>query len=284
MKEIFEKLKKRVIPNNGLIWHYTAMPVLENFLRGTVALTHFRFLNDSKDLEYGLDLLRSLASSSDNELLKMAVLENKYSDALIKADSYLFCLSRASDSLYQWRSYSTTGGVAIGFHRTDLYNALFDAVVGDAEISAIHPMFDLLKCQYDDKLAERFIHKLAIRVAPEDTKHPEGFLQAFKCKCTAFSLFVNALVKIMLTQKNPTFAEEKEERFLLSGQLRRRVEILGGKPRIVLHSPAVATSIGEVKLSPHGDVMHNKLMVEMLRDKYKLSFDITESQSSFTGM
>lgn len=284
MKEIFEKPKKRVIPNNGLIWHYTAMPVLENFLRGTVALTHFRFLNDSKDLEYGLDLLRSLASISDNELLKMVVLENKYSDALIKEDSYLFCLSRASDSLYQWRSYSATGGVAIGFHRTDLYNALFDAVVGDVEMSTRHPMFDLLKCRYDDKLAERFIHKLAVRVAHEDRKQSEGFLSSVKCKCTVFSLFVNALVKVMLTQKNPTFAEEKEERFFLSGQLRRRVEILGGKPRIVLNSPAVATSIGEIKLSPHGDMMRNRLMVEMLRDKYKLSFDITESQSSFNGM
>ena len=282
MEVVVERAKKRRIPNNGLIWHYTSMSVLENFLQGKIALTHFRFLNDSKDLEYGLDLLRSLAQRSNNQHLRAAVIENEYADVLTKGDSYLFCLSQASDSLYQWRSYAPRGGVAIGFRCADLYNALFDAV-DDPKNQFTHAELSFLKCRYDDKSVARLINKLSKRIDAENAKRPSDLMSLFKCECTACSLFAGALMKVMLTQKNPSFSEEKEERFLLSGQMRHHVEILGEKPRIVFQSPAMATSIGEIKLSPHGDTVRNKLLTEMLRDKYNLQFDITESKSTYNG-
>ena len=43
-------------------------------------------------------------------------------------------------------------------------------------------------------------------------------------------------------------------------------------------------AIKTVRLSPHGGVKRNRLLVEMMRDKYGLKFDIDQSKSSYNGM
>ena len=87
-----------------------------------------------------------------------------------------------------------------------------------------------------------------------------------------------------MTQKNPSFSFEEEERLLLQGDLRSQIEFIAGKPRIVLRNPDIAKAIKAVRLSPHGDVKRNRLMVEMMRDKYGLNFEIDQSKSSYNGM
>ena len=96
-------------------------------------------------------------------------------------------------------------------------------------------------------------------------------------------LFERAM-RILLTQKNSTFAFEEEERFLLQGSLRLKIEFIAGKPRIVLRNSGISKAIKTVRLSPHGDVKRNRLLVEMMRDKYGLKFDIDQSKSSYNGM
>ncbi len=46
----------------------------------------------------------------------------------------------------------------------------------------------------------------------------------------------------------------------------------------------IANAIKAVRLSPHGEVKRNRLLVEMLRDKYGLKFDVDQSRSSYNGM
>ena len=283
MVENKQKRTRQVIASNDLIWHYTSMPVLENFLQGKVALTHFRFLNDSKDLAYGLEVLREIAHKSGSKHLLNSVVENPYADCFTKEDNYLFCLSREADNLYQWRSYAPDGGVAIGFHRADLYNALFDAIEEDEEINSASQMLALLKCSYDVSKTSASIERLLERIDAEDQPKKEDFSSLFR-PSEAFTEFLARLIEVMMTQKHESFKEEQEERFVLSGNLRQCIEVLGGKPRIVLKSVGVSKAIGQIKISPHGDVVRNELLVELLRDKYGLSYEITKSDSTYNGL
>lgn len=281
--ELTQKRRRQVIESNDLIWHYTTMPVLENFLQGKVALTHFRFLNDSKDLAYGLEVLRELARRSGNKYLLNAVVENQFADILTREDNYLFCLSRESDNLYQWRSYAQQGGVAIGFRRADLYNALFDTLEGNEEINSSSQMFAWFKCRYDALSTSAFIERLAKQIEEKDHRGNEDLVSFFRSS-GLLTEFLARLIEVMMTQKHESFKEEQEERFVLMGNLRQHIEVLGGKPRIVLQSDEVSKSIGEIKLSPHGDVVRNELLVELLRDKYGLSYAITKNGSSYNGL
>ena len=283
MVENKQKRTRQVIASNNLIWHYTSMPVLENFLQGKVALTHFRFLNDSKDLAYGLEVLREIAHKSGSKHLLHAVVENPFADALTKEDNYLFCLSRESDNLYQWRSYATNGGIAIGFRRADLYNALYDAMEENPKINSASQMFAWLKCRYDVTSTSSFIERLVERLDAEDQTKKDDFASIIK-PSDAFINFMARLIEVMMTQKHESFKEEREERFVLTGNLRQDIEVLGGKPRVVLQSAGVSKAIGQIKISPHGDVVRNELLVELLRDKCGLSYEITKSDSTYNGL
>ena len=90
-------------------------------------------------------------------------------------------------------------------------------------------------------------------------------------------------MKVLLSQKNPSFREEQEERFLVIDAPRSEVTIINKKPRILVHDRGIAKSISCVRLSPHGDRERNKLFLEILRDKYELDFKIEQSISSYNG-
>ena len=96
-------------------------------------------------------------------------------------------------------------------------------------------------------------------------------------------MFVEKFMKVLLSQKNPSFREEREERFLLMGFPREKAEIINGKPRIVMKDSSIPKAILCVRMSPHGDHKRNRLLVEIIRDKYGLKFSIEQSKSSFNG-
>lgn len=59
-----EQLKERFLrmtikPAKGLLWHYTSIDVLEFFLKGEIAFTHYKFLNDDAEVECGFGLLKN---------------------------------------------------------------------------------------------------------------------------------------------------------------------------------------------------------------------------------
>ena len=96
-------------------------------------------------------------------------------------------------------------------------------------------------------------------------------------------LFISIVFRILLSQKNPSFREEQEERFLLLGVPREKVAIISGKPRIVVKDSSIPNAISCVRMSPHGDNKRDRLLVEIMRDKYGLKFPIEHSNSSFNG-
>lgn len=105
-----------------IYWHYTSTPSFVEIMKNGLLATHYKFLNDSKEIEYGKEIFISICRSYKS---LMPFLEN-----IISADSYtdifLTCFSCSCDDLYQWRSYSPYGGVAIGFSAEKINSAIQD--------------------------------------------------------------------------------------------------------------------------------------------------------------
>ena len=262
------------LPSPGVIWHYTTIEAFGRILEDGIAFSHYRFLNDDSELTYGRQLLREIYEKLKNEGMKKFI-EGEIVDELV-ADSYLFCLSRDGDNLYQWRSYTPHGGIAVGFDRRKLYSAMHSGLSGEAWsaiVGKINGM--LLTCRYNDDFAKRVV----VRLNQKSNTHYGTCCN----ECKGFWLYFAKFMKVLLSQKNPSFREEQEERFLLTGVPRDKVKIINGKPRILVSAPSISTSISCVRMSPHGDRERNKLLVEIIRDKYGLTFPIEHSSSSFNG-
>ena len=77
--------------------------------------THHNFLNDAEEINYGYKLCMQILRQDSNL--------SYYSDAVEKelgnSDVFLCCFSKQPDSLYQWRSYTPTGGFSIGFSQQE---------------------------------------------------------------------------------------------------------------------------------------------------------------------
>jgi hypothetical protein len=78
--------------------------------------SNLRFLNDSRELEYGLDMIRRVLKGNDNPTVKDVLdpgLVDPNEDAAYSV--YGLSFSAAVDDLSQWRAYGSGGGYAIGF-------------------------------------------------------------------------------------------------------------------------------------------------------------------------
>lgn len=264
------------LPPPGVIWHYTSIDVFEHFLKGEIAFSHYKFLNDDSELSYGRQLLSDIFDGLENEGLKKFI-EGEIVDELV-ADAYLFCLSREGDNLYQWRSYTPHGGIAVGFDRRQLYSSIHNGLMAQEWSSVLEKVnVMLLTCRYSDDIAKRVV----VRLNQKSNTHHGACCDG----CKGFGVFFEKFMKVLLSQKNPSFREEQEERFLLTGVPRDkdRPVVIKGKPRIMIKDQGIPNSIACIRLSPHGDYERNRLLVEIIRDKYGLSFPIEHSRSSFNG-
>ena len=189
---------------------------------------------------------------------------------------YFLCLSRDGDNLYQWRSYTPHGGIAVGFDRRKLYSAMHSGVFAkewESIVGKIGGM--LLTCRYDDDRAKRVV----VRLNQVSKSHKGSCYDG----CKGLGVFLEKIFKVLLSQKNPSFREEQEERFLLREVPRNKMVIIKGKPRIVVKDANIPAAITCVRMSPHGDFDRNRLLVEIMRDRCELNFPIERSKSSFNG-
>ena len=83
--------------------------------------------------------------------------------------------------------------------------------------------------------------------------------------------------------KNPSFKAEEEVRLIVTGNnLRNKIDLVGGKPRIALPFK-LQNCIKTVYVSPHGENDRNRVLAEIARDKFGLNFEIKVSSSSYNG-
>lgn len=128
-----EKLNHKVKPYET-IYHYTDLNGLIAILESqSFYCTNINFLNDRKEFNHGVDLVKeninSIKENKDNkEILKHLKTEI---DSILDIDRYVTCFSKNGDLLSQWRSYGNQGkGIAIGFAPHEMEESLADEVFG----------------------------------------------------------------------------------------------------------------------------------------------------------
>lgn len=193
----------------SILFHYTSANGLLGILqeRGIWA-TDIRYLNDSSEYYYALDLLGD-AIERRREKAK-----SKYLGALLEVlnlrlekedetEIFVSSFTEESDQLSQWRAYCAPyGGYAIGFKSKLLASA--------AAASWIVP------CQYNIISQQNLVEKLldlVIGTAEEEMRDQDRD-RVYKDAYRMFGRLVHLLAPAL---KDPSFAEEREWRLVLPG-------------------------------------------------------------------
>lgn len=290
------------------IWHYTSPEVLWKMLSGEFYATHYRFMNDSAEIVYGIQEIDTFLKKHEQTLQYLQFVIKD----LQKRDFFLLCFSKHKDDLYHWRSYTPHGGYSIGLsynRMCDLFNNLeYDSKKG--EITHC----DLVQCRYlspdgitnfmckttadfncaIEKLSPD--EKLLFEQSVAQTKSGH-FSEALKLLYDKSPKLIASLKDIFSLAfriqaqcpglKHPSFKLENEYRLIITGDsgddLRTRIEFVGNKPRIKIPSPLLPKCIKGIYVSPHGDVEQNYLLAEIAKKRFGLNFNIHQSKSTFNG-
>lgn len=116
-------------PQEAPIFHYTSLEGFKGIIESQdFWLTESSFLNDSTEIEHGIDLahevFKEFSDHKDGPIFEM--LEGLGSkDRRLRPRTNIACFSSARDNLSQWRAYSGSGiGVSLGFAQTDFFYKL----------------------------------------------------------------------------------------------------------------------------------------------------------------
>ena len=169
-----------------LLYHYCSVETFFQIIKyQTLRLTNIKYMNDSEELHYGLDLLGEVDSNFKSD-----------KESRDNHDIYAMCFSEEGDLLSQWRGYGdNTEGVSIGF-----------------DFSMLKEEKDL-NIPRDSKSNAHYIHSLqqVIYNPEEQEKKVSEFLNIDKKDTSLLEEQGNKLVSSL---KNPYFNEEKEWRLI----------------------------------------------------------------------
>lgn len=265
-----------------LIWHYTSLNTFAKLFEENSKLyaTHYCFLNDNTEYTYAINIFLDMVKKSS--LKNYYKFFTKYFS--IGEDMFLFCLSGAKDSLYQWRSYTPAeGGVAIGFSPKIFFGDELTKIYQTERTNRTKTLFSqFTPCIYSEKKCRTEFNNLikACKTGFNDSivNNIENTTIPKRISQLASSISLQAIC-----YKNPSFKFEKEVRVIYHKVPREEIHYVGGKPRVPLPYINPQRHMQEVMISPHGDMKRNHLLVELLRDSQTLKFLITNSKSSFNG-
>lgn len=170
----------------AVLFHYTTPSGLLGILDSRkLWATHARFLNDAKELDYGLALIRDVLCSYPPGNLVAAAADHLRSS---RPAYFLACFSAVDDLLSQWRAYSRNAtGYSVGF---DMHHL---------------PADHLAEVVYDPAIQDAAVRSAVDDHLKQVGEYPEDFLR--------FSLRA-ALLRLAIQFKHPTFQEEREWRLI----------------------------------------------------------------------
>jgi hypothetical protein len=145
-----------------MLWHYTDASGLMGIVEHErLWATQTSFLNDSTELEYGLDLAMSAIASYDRTNLKEAT--DRFLTGLVDPekpelkkwldkhlDVYVTCFSGDGDMLSQWRAYAgrdDAGGYALGLGTRPPLQGWPQMAPGDHEFALRQVLYDPIEQQ-----------------------------------------------------------------------------------------------------------------------------------------
>ena len=199
------------------LWHYTDFRGLQGILEGKLWASSVAFLNDTREFQYALDVMKELLTEDADEgeasrYEPQGPLGDVIHGSLLGydgADVYVSSFSENKDDLSQWRAYGGGGGpaVAIGFN----YSRLKLIASGNG--------CELYRVEYDREIVEaecrNILHSLAARAgqSPPATTNPELF------RAVSFTAHVvGPLFSLAARSKDASFQGEKEWRLVWRGR------------------------------------------------------------------
>lgn len=202
-----------------MLWHYTNSNGVKSIIEsGSIFTTQIGCLNDSSEIMYSVDMLRSamsrLRSKSEisaipeiDRILFTIADEELSVDVRPFSEWFVACLSELSDDLSQWRAYSGgENGFAIGF-RTD--------VLIQISYKNYKSRFKLAKISYD----QNFHHKIVDLVAEKTLEFCRaGYLMRSGCDPSVWVnefllTWRNYLTYLTPVLKHPSFSSEMRVAF-----------------------------------------------------------------------
>ena len=194
-----------------VLYHYTSGAGLIGIVETeAIWATNIRFLNDSTEFSFALNLAQQLVEERQNSAT------NQFDNALYTVlrerlsgtqdfDVYVSSFTESGDQLSQWRAYCpASGGYALGFSSKGLLSAR-PPLQGAA----------LVRCVYDRDDQQEIISKVFKSVTDfaEEKRHAglshdRVFRESFKQLGRLLALVAPAL-------KHPSFAEEREWRLVV---------------------------------------------------------------------
>jgi hypothetical protein len=189
--------------DRNIIWHYTGWDGLSGILerkdkdhrekeRREIWLSDAAFLNDSRELQHGIDAVRDAMSGTAHKWAFQQI----WGISQLAAQSYVASFSRRCDDLGQWRGYSGgVDGFSMGFDRARL-----------TEIARHHDA-EVFDCQYAPRRQEQIVRKL---VEEFDALRAEMDRDQYEFR--ALKTIYYRVARLAAQLKDPSFAAEREIR------------------------------------------------------------------------
>jgi hypothetical protein len=194
------------------LYHYTNLDGLMGILKNTCFwATHTDFLNDSVELRHGIqlcfDVIEEKASQTVDKYEISFLYEIKQKIIEEKRELFLVSFCANGDLLSQWRGYSRGEyGVSIGFNYSEL--------AGHCTTQYINNHIIPNKVIYDTKIQKQIIEDI-ICIGIKALNY-EGVEWDKSYRIEVYpELLVQTLFIYIPLLKHPSFAEEKEYRFVV---------------------------------------------------------------------
>lgn len=250
------------------LFHYTTAAGLLGILEsGEIRATHLLYTNDTAEMEYGVELLktvvkkeaRGLPRAERGLLVELAPLAVAQAD---KMNAYAFCLSEEPDLLSQWRAYAGNGaGYSLGFNPEALR-----ALVAVEPPGSVH----LVKVEYEPaKQRKRLEQVLRPILAAYKQRHPASpWAETEQTTERALVEVWQAVVAL----KHPAFAEEREWRLVVRHDSTRgarfRTNRQGIVPYAALRSPTGRLPLTNIVIGPAYDGVSQGRALRGLLDRF----------------
>jgi hypothetical protein len=200
------RLTKIYKDTRSLIYHYTTMEGFSGIVKDKgLWLTDHLYLNDYKEIEYGINIVSEMV---DSFLSKENILQKLFLDLkkeLFNTNEYRVCISCFSldgNNLSQWRGYGQHGnGVSLGFSTS---NPLIFGHVQETFLS---------KVIYNEREQKKIINIILNQFSHSFSIDLENWRWGGNVLDTTTSLALSRIHKFIVAFKDSSFKDEKEVRY-----------------------------------------------------------------------
>lgn len=190
------------------MFHYTsadgALAILQS---GQMRFTDYAYLNDTREVTYGLNVMRTVLNSGTYAVDSRALSELKAhvdgGDPFASYNIYTASFSSEPDSLSQFRLY---GPIALGFETNPIG---FGYPKGDSHLG--HVVYDQAS---QTQLIETYFSLLS-----QSEEKDASLIKSDEKKQVSTDYLVSHLLQIVALFKHPAFSDERELRLLYSEPL-----------------------------------------------------------------